>query len=136
MRFITTKAHGAMDYGVGALLIVLPWLLGFHRGGAETWVPASLGGAIILYSLMTDYELAAVHGVPMRLHLKFDFVLGFILAASPWLFGFMDDVFWPHFVAGCILMVASVFTHRVPQHGPQSRRTTIMRHKGSLGNAV
>ena len=38
-----------MDYLMGILLIASPWLFGFDRGGAETWVPVILGiGAIIL----------------------------------------------------------------------------------------
>ncbi len=38
MRSIPTRVHGVLDYLVGLLLIGAPWLLGFERGGAETWV--------------------------------------------------------------------------------------------------
>jgi hypothetical protein len=37
MRFIPTRIHGFLDYAVGVLLIVVPWLFGFAAGGAETW---------------------------------------------------------------------------------------------------
>jgi hypothetical protein len=36
MKIIPTRVHGMLDYLVGALLIVVPWVLGFTRGGAET----------------------------------------------------------------------------------------------------
>ena len=53
---LPTRIHGVLDYTVGALLIALPFLLGFG-GGAQTWVPVALGAAAIVYSLFTDYEL-------------------------------------------------------------------------------
>ena len=39
MRFVPTRIHGIADWLLGALLIALPWLLGFARGGAETYLP-------------------------------------------------------------------------------------------------
>ena len=48
MRFIPTKVHGILDYVVGALLAVSPWLFQFNRGGAETWIPVLLGAGAIL----------------------------------------------------------------------------------------
>ncbi len=35
MRFVPTRSHGVADWLVGALLIVLPWLLG-RRGTPGT----------------------------------------------------------------------------------------------------
>lgn len=53
---ISTKIHGYMDYLMGTLLIVLPFILDFPDGAA-TWVPVILGAGTIVYSLFTDYEL-------------------------------------------------------------------------------
>ena len=87
---LPTRIHGMLDYMVGALLIALPFLLGFG-GGAQTWVPVALGAAAIVYSLFTDYELGVWRTVPMSVHNLFDVAAGALLAASPWIFGFADE---------------------------------------------
>lgn len=114
MRFISTRAHGYLDYLMGALLIVAPWLLDFARGGAETWVPVVLGAGVILYSLMTDYELGAVKALSMRTHLWLDGMGGALLAVSPWLFGFDEYVWAPHLVFGLLEIGAALMTATHP----------------------
>lgn|SRR5690606_7640758 len=114
MRFIPTKVHGVLDYLVGILLIAAPWVLGFARGGAETWVPVALGTGTILYSLMTDYELGLSKSISMPTHLSLDLVGGVLLAASPWLFGFSEYVYLPHLIVGLFEIVASLTTERTP----------------------
>lgn len=81
-----------LDYLMGVLLIIAPWILGFGENGAETWVPVVLGAGVIAYSLMTDYELGVVKAIPMRVHLSRDLGGGLLLAVSPWLFQFADGV--------------------------------------------
>jgi 4-hydroxybenzoate polyprenyltransferase len=105
MRIISSKLHGVLDYGVGMLLIIIPWLAGFAQGGAETWVPVSLGVAALLYSLFTNYELGRIKVLSFRVHLVIDFLSGMMLAASPWLFGFKDQVYIPHLVLGLLEIV-------------------------------
>lgn len=116
MRFIPTRVHGVVDYVIGALLIVAPWLLGFARGGAETWVPVILGVAVIVYSLFTNYELGVVRKLNMRTHLWLDGIGGLILAISPWLFGFADYVWAPHFIVGLLEIGSALFTETVPSY--------------------
>lgn len=117
MRFITTQAHGWIDYIVGVVLIIAPWLLGFAAGGAETWTPVVLGAAVIIYSLLTDYELGAARIIPMNVHLGIDVVLGIVLAVSPWLFGYAELVWVPHLLVGLVLIAAGVFTETRPRRG-------------------
>ncbi len=117
MRFISTKTHGALDYSMGTLLIILPWLMGFARGGAETYVPVILGAGAIIYSLFTNYELGLVHKISMPGHLALDAASGFILALSPWLFGFADLVWAPHAILGLLEIAASATTKTVPESG-------------------
>lgn len=114
MRFITTRTHGVLDYAVGALLIALPYLLGFADGTAAQWIPQILGAGAIAYALVTDYELGAIRAMPMRVHLFLDLASGMLLAASPWLFGFADRVAWPHLVLGLFEIGASLATQTVP----------------------
>lgn len=122
MRFIETKTHGYLDYLMGIVLIAAPWILGFNRGGAETWVPVILGAGMILYSLMTDYEMGASRTISMRTHLTLDFLAGAFLAASPWLFNFDEYVTTPHLVLGIAEMAASLFTKRHPANEKAEHR--------------
>lgn len=122
MRFIPTKIHGYLDYSVGLLLIATPWLFGFARGGADTWVPVILGASAIIYSLFTDYELGVSRKLSMRGHLGLDLASGILLAASPWLFGFADYVYLPHLILGLAEMGASLTTKSTPPRAAAATR--------------
>lgn len=120
MRFIPTNLHGVVDYLTDALLIVAPWLFGFAQGGAETWVPVVLGAGVIVYSLLTDYELGVARVLSMGAHLGLDAAGGILLAASPWLFGFSDVVYWPHLIIGVFEVLAAFTTRTVPGRTKQA----------------
>jgi hypothetical protein len=117
MRVISTKVHGVMDYLMGVLLIAAPWLLNFNRNGAETWVPVILGVGVILYSLITDYELSMAKTLSMKTHLTLDILSGIFLAASPWIFGFSEYVYLPHLILGILEVGAGAMTETAPRHG-------------------
>lgn len=122
MRFLSTKTHGMLDYLLGALLIALPWLLGFARGGAETWVPVLLGAGVLGYSLLTDYELGVVRRLPMPVHLWLDALGGVLLAISPWLFGFDELVWLPHLLLGLAEVGAALVTNTIPGYERRQAR--------------
>lgn len=111
---IPTRIHGFIDYVVGLLLIAAPFLLGFADGTAAQWVPIILGAGAIFYSLMTNYELGLVKMIPMPVHLALDMGSGAFLAASPWLFGFADRIWWPHVLVGIMEIVIPLMTARRP----------------------
>lgn len=117
MRFIPTRTHGVLDYVVGALLIVVPYVLGFADGTAAQWVPQFLGLVAIGGAMLTDYELGVMRAIPMPVHLGIDIASGVLLALSPWLFGFSDRVFWPHLLVGVMEIGAGLTTRTVPGDG-------------------
>jgi len=104
---IPSKVHAVLDYVVGVLLLAAPYLLGFATGGPAQLVPMALGAGIILYSLLTRYELSIVKLIPYRAHLMIDVLGGLLLLVSPWLFDFTDVIIWPHVAVG-ILEIAVV----------------------------
>jgi len=114
MRFISTRVHGMLDYGVGLLLIVAPYLLNFADGTAAQYVPQILGVATISMALLTDYELGAMRVIPMRTHLTVDIASGILLAASPFLFDFEQRVLWPHLILGILEIGAGLMTSTTP----------------------
>ncbi len=110
LKFISTKTHGILDYVVGAALAVSPWVFGFKRGGAETYIPVALGVGAMMYSIFTNYEFGAVKKIPMKAHLTSDALSGVLLAASPWLFRFRENVFAPHLAFGAFEIGTSLLT--------------------------
>lgn len=109
---INTRVHGIIDYLTGALLILAPYLFGFADGSIAHWLPVILGALTILMSLITRYELSAAKLIPLPVHLAVDFAAGLLLAASPWLFGFADRIWWPHVFVGLFEIVVVVLTRR------------------------
>lgn len=114
MKVISTKTHGILDYVVGGLLVLAPWILGFYQGGVESYLPIILGFTTLLYSMMTDYELGAIKVISMRLHLTIDALSGLFLAASPWLFRFSDTVYLPHLLVGLMELVVVALSTSIP----------------------
>jgi hypothetical protein len=113
MRVIPTSIHGVIDYLTGAALIAVPYLLGFADGSAAQWVPTIAGLAILGQSLITKYELSPAKIIPMPTHLMLDMGVGAVLAASPWLFGFADQVYLPHLIVGLSeIVIAAISENR------------------------
>ena len=113
-RFLPTRVHGILDYFWSILLAGMPWLLGYSRGGAETWVPAGFAAGAVVYSLLTDYELGAVHVLSMRVHLLLDVVGGALLALSPWLLDLGDPARIVHVGFGLFSILAGLMTETRP----------------------
>ncbi len=115
MRFISTYAHGAIDYMTGILLLLSPMLFGFEDvGGMAVTIPRILGIASLLMALMTRFELGVFKLIPMGVHLTIDVLSGLLLAASPWLFGFANAVWLPHVVFGLAEVGLAMMTRTVP----------------------
>lgn len=112
---ISTKIHGYLDFLMGGLLILIPFILDFPAGAA-TAVPIILGAGVIMYSLITDYELGLLKILAMKTHLIIDLLGGVFLAVSPWLFGFADEVFWPFIILGILEIGASLMTRKEPSY--------------------
>lgn len=123
MRILSTKAHGILDYLVGVILIAAPWILGFARNGAETWVPVILGAGAIMYSLLTNYEMGVTKTISMRTHLALDIASGIFLAAAPWIFNFNDFVYLPHLILGLGEILVASITERYPSYDRNHRTT-------------
>lgn len=113
---LSTRVHGVLDYLTGAVLLLLPWVLGFGAKGPEGWVLLGLGAGVVAYSLLTDYELGAARKLQMPVHLWMDALGGVLLAASPWLLGFDERVWVPHVAVGLFELAAAAFTDTVPSY--------------------
>jgi hypothetical protein len=114
-RLIPRQIHGGLDYAVGVLLIASPWIFGFADDStAATWIAVIVGAGMILSALMTDNDVSVADAIPMRMHLMTDVAVGAFLAASPWLFGFADEVWAPHVVLGLLEIGTALVTDPEP----------------------
>jgi hypothetical protein len=114
MRVISTKIHSIQNYMSGILLMASPWIFGFDQVSAARWVTIVVGLALLLMSLLTNYEGGVLKSIPMAVHLNTDVVAGLFLAASPWLLGFHDQVYLPHLILGIFEIAAGLMTSRIP----------------------
>ncbi|HEX5724554.1 MAG TPA: SPW repeat protein [Longimicrobiaceae bacterium] len=119
---LATRTHGMLDYAAGVLYMAAPWLLGFARGGPETWIFVVLGAASIALALVTDYELGVLRRVDVPVHLFLDAGGGVLLAVSPWLFGFDTEVWIPHVVAGLLDIGVAAVTNTIPGYERRGAR--------------
>jgi hypothetical protein len=115
-RPIPSRTHAMLDYPLGLLLILSPWIFGFSDvGGIAVALPVVVGAVALVQSLMTDWELSVVDIVPLPIHLSMDVVAGALLALSPFIFGFSDEganAWLPHLLAGIGLVGAGLLTQR------------------------
>lgn len=116
---ISTRVHGTLDYIIGVLLLLAPFIFGFATGGAEMWIPIILGAAVIFYSLITAYERGVTNVISMKTHLWLDGIGGLFLALSPWIFGFASIVYLPHLIVGIVEVLAAVMTEKIPERTHQ-----------------
>lgn len=109
---ISSKTHAILDYLVGIILIAAPWILGFADDSAATVTPVLIGVSTLLYSILTNYEYSIAKVIPYKIHLTIDFVAGFLLMVSPWLFGFSDRIYLPHVILGAFEIVAVLLSSK------------------------
>ena len=115
LRSIPTLTHALLDHLLGAILIVSPWILDFHRAvDLAIWMPMAVGTVLVISSLITRYEMGLFQWIPLEWHMRIDTTLGLILAISPWVLGFADNVILPHVVGGSVLAIMPLFSQRKP----------------------
>jgi hypothetical protein len=81
--------HGLAEYGIGVLLIFSSPLFGFD--GEPRVAAILLGAAVIVLAALSDVPTALMRRIPIGSHIVIDYVLGIVLIASPFIFGFSDD---------------------------------------------
>jgi hypothetical protein len=108
MRFIPTLFHGIADYVVGLLVLALPYLLALS--GSTRIFFIVMGVAVLIYSLMTDYELGVVRFLRIRFHLLLDALFGVAMLLAPWAFTIPDQARWPVYIIGVLAIALALTT--------------------------
>jgi uncharacterized membrane protein HdeD (DUF308 family) len=82
--------HGLVEYGVGALSILAPFLFSFDSDTA-TVILILLGAAIIVMGFVTEAPTGVSRTLPIASHVVLDYVVSLFMVVSPFVFGFTDD---------------------------------------------
>ncbi len=134
MRFLSTNLHGFLDYIIAAFLIALPWLTNtYHIGGPVVWLPLFFGIALVIYSVLTDYEWGVFPMINLRTHITFDFLIGATLLFSVLYFGFYAyQLWWPHVALSLLLIALALLTRRHPLEDTPHRPASHPPHQTDL----
>jgi hypothetical protein len=82
--------HGVLDYPLAAVLIVLPFVLGFDDATA-TWIAVAFGIGAAVLAVGTAWSTGIVRVIPPLLHGYADVAVTVALIVLPFIVGFWDD---------------------------------------------
>jgi hypothetical protein len=82
--------HGLLEYAVGILFIVAPFLFGFDATAA-TAASVVIGLALLAFTACSDLPTGLVRSITPGVHLTVDVVLAVLMVALPFLLGFTDE---------------------------------------------
>lgn len=77
VRILSTRIHGVIDYVAAITLILLPWVMPWSFAVAT--LLSIVGASVLVYSLLTRYELGLMKVLPMKAHLALDALGGVVL---------------------------------------------------------
>jgi hypothetical protein len=113
---ISLKTHNVLDYLIGGVLILCPYLFEFSDILAARNAFLVLGFGLIGYSLLTNYYYSIAKIISIRAHMFLDVVLGIALMLVPSFFGYRTLItggqYALHFVLGLAAIVLVAITNR------------------------
>ena len=113
MKPISVRQHTIIGIVLGAALLIAPWLFGFADVEAAKWSAIFIGIVVLLSELTTTSPVSPIKLMPMRMHVMTDYVVGAILALSPWLFNFAEsavNAWLPHVLVGLVVIAYAALT--------------------------
>jgi hypothetical protein len=119
---IPLNAHAAIEPLIGLLLILAPWIFSFSDVSDAKTVSIVLGALVIVGGLLTRWRYSVVKLIPLRAHFIWDFIIGAVLIASPFLFNFddNDNATWFMIILGIAEIGAALATRWEPD--PEAER--------------
>jgi len=140
MRVVPTRIHAILDYVLGAVLLVFPYIGHLDQRGGLEWGPVLLGGGLMLYSAFTNYEYSFASLIPLKVHLLLDMIGGVLLIGVALAWGPPPAAWGTLLVLGLIEIGSSLVTRTVSSDGsglasPAIRDTTA-KSKSALPEAT
>ena len=105
--------HAALEPFAALLIIASPWIFGFSNASDAKTLAIIIGVAMLLAGMMTRWRMSLVKLIPLRTHFMMDLLIGALLIASPFIFGFSDDGGAARFfiIAGVLELLTAVSTN-------------------------
>jgi hypothetical protein len=87
---IPLAIHVLLEYGVGILTILAPFLFSFDDAAADV-VAVLIGAGILILAVVSDAPTGIARTLPPASHVVIDYVLGLLLIVAPFVLGFAGD---------------------------------------------
>ena len=110
---VSRRTHAFLDYIAGILLLLAAAFLPFPDPNMRTF-SMGVGGFLLLYSVVTDYELSLLRFVPFAIHRGADLLFGILVAFSPIHFGLRGVPALLFVAVGALLMYLAFCTRAEP----------------------
>jgi hypothetical protein len=112
-RQLSIDLHSAIELMIGAVLIVVPFVIGLPTAAVAFSIPV---GALILGLALTASEPGARGSLPLSAHAAYDRGFGVGLVAAGVAFGLVDGVgsFAFFLIAGALELVLALTTRYTP----------------------
>jgi hypothetical protein len=124
---ISLRTHSIFDYIIGAVLVVCPSVFGFSDLYPARNIFLVLGFGLVIYSLLTDYQLSIFKLIPLPVHMTLDVLAGIALILAPSVFNYRFQLtggqYALHWIMGLGAMTLVAVTRtRVYSPAVQERR--------------
>jgi len=122
--FIPLDVHAGIEPIVAIVLIAAPWIFGFSDVHSATVISIIVGAVMLLSGAMTQWRLALVRVIPLRVHFMTDLFLGAALILVPFIFGFSGNGAATRFmiIVGALELLTAVSTRWEPLTEEDRRR--------------
>lgn len=87
---VSLSLHVLIEYGVGILTIISPFLFSFDATAAKV-VAVLVGAGILVLAVVTDAPTGVARSLPVASHVVLDYVVALFVIVAPFVFGFSDD---------------------------------------------
>jgi len=87
---IPLAVHVVVEYGVGVLTILSPFLFSFDDDAAKV-LAVLIGAGILVLAVVSDAPTGLARTLPAASHVVLDYVIGLLLIVLPFVFGFAGD---------------------------------------------
>lgn len=121
---IPLDVHAGIEPVIAIVLIAAPWIFGFSDVHSATVISIIVGAVMLLSGAMTQWRVALVRVIPLRMHFMTDLVLGALLILAPFIFGFSGNGAATRFmiIVGALEVATALSTRWEPVADRDSRR--------------
>ena len=75
------QSSGLLDFALGVILVIMPWFYVQEANIRSLAAVMTIGSALILFSIFTDYKYGIVKFVGQKIHEALDLTIGITMMA-------------------------------------------------------